>query len=133
MRRMLLYIDEKSRSKRVVDWTLKIAKVLKSRVYVLYPLYSQRIEDRARELKKKSEDIRSQMEEEGWSYLYQIEDEAFEREVKVSLFLEEGEGISLVNSMVESYEIDMIVLGVSAGIEIEKLIRESKASIAIIK
>lgn len=133
MRRMLLYIDEKSRSKRVVDWTLKIAKVLKSRVYALYPLYSQRIEDRARELKKKSEDIRSQMEEEGWSYLYQIEDEAFEREVKVSLFLEEGEGISLVNSMVESYEIDMIVLGVSAGIEIEKLIRESKASIAIIK
>ncbi len=133
MERILLYIDEKSRSKKTVDWVLKIAKVLKSRVYVLYLLYSQRIEDKAKRLKKRAEEIRSEMEEEGWSYLYKIEDEAFEREVKVSLFLEEGEAISLINSMVESYEIGMVVLGINSGIEIEKLIRESKASIAIIK
>lgn len=117
----------------MVDWTLRIAKALGSRVYILYILYSKKIEDRARRLEKKPEDIHSTMEEEGWKWLYRIEDEAFEKEVKISLFLEEGEGISLVDSMVESYEIDLVVLGINSEVDIERMIRESKTSLVLVR
>ena len=56
------------------------------------------------------ESLHDRIEEEGWTMLYLVEDEAVENGIWTSLHLEDGNLMSIIRRYVESYNIDIILI-----------------------
>jgi len=116
-KRILFYVDpEQTRIDRV-EGLLDLVTQLDSRLIVLSVLPENN--ENASEKKKKERD---ELEDRNWKFLYQIEDVAFEREIKVSLMLEEGELHETIASVVKSYEVDICATFPYKGINVEDLL-----------
>jgi nucleotide-binding universal stress UspA family protein len=53
------------------------------------------------------------MEEEAWRILYEVEDDAFELDVKLSLILEQGDPVERIIEIGTSYSGDLVVVPTS--------------------
>lgn len=64
----------------------------------------------------------SDLEESAWARLYEVEEEAFSRDVKVSLLLEQGEPLDRLLDLSESYEVDTLLLDAASRLPTAELV-----------
>ena len=83
MERILLYVEDTPGMAAAVAWTLRLAKGMSCRVFALSVVNP--------DAPRRRDTQTSDAEERAWSLLYEIEDDAFQKNVRISLLLETGE------------------------------------------
>lgn len=115
LERILLYVEESEASKRLAAWALKFAKILNARIFALFVIKNSKA-------KSKRVQPKSNQEEDAWAILYEIEDEAFEENVKISLLLEESRPEDKIIEVLDSFKLDGMIISSQARLDIKELI-----------
>lgn len=122
MKKFLLYLNEAK--EETIDLALFLAEKFSSRLYVLFCLNSEDI---------KNEELKDKIEDEGWQRLYDVEEKAFKKEVKVSLLFFEGKPEELITELMKSYEVEALILNSFANLNLSEVINKNKEKIIILK
>ncbi len=122
MKKILLYLNEAKEEN--IELALSLAQNFSSRLYVLYCLNSEEI---------KNETLKEEKEDEGWQKLYEVEEKAFQKEIKVSLLFFEGKPENLIYELMKAYEVDALILNSSANLNLLEIINKNKEKIIILK
>lgn len=122
MKKILLYLNEAKEES--IELALSLAKNFSSRLYVLYCLNSEKIKD---------EELKDKKEDEGWQKLYEVEERAFQKEIKVSLLFFEGRPENLIYELMRAYEVDALILNSSSHLNLLEVINKNKEKIIILK
>jgi hypothetical protein len=75
----------------------------------------------------------SDVEERAWGLLYEIEDDAFQQNVRISLLLEPGEPLPRLVSLSSSYDAELIVASADCRLTISELVRQSSRPVVFVK
>ncbi len=127
MERILLLVDDTPESKTVVEWTLTLARKLKSRVIAAYI-----IDDRPPGSDREAEDQLAAIEEKAWQVLYEVEDDASDREIKVSLLLDQGKLLERLLELGRSYDVQLVVVGSRPRLPAGELVNRSPAPVLFV-
>ncbi|MEO0097657.1 MAG: hypothetical protein ABIK78_06145 [candidate division WOR-3 bacterium] len=122
MKKILLYLNEAKEEN--IELALSLAEKFSSRLYVLFCLNSEEI---------KNEELKDKKEDEGWQKLYDVEEKAFQKEVKVSLLFFEGIPEILISELMKSYEIEALILNPFANLNLSEVISKNREKIIILK
>jgi nucleotide-binding universal stress UspA family protein len=123
--RILLYVEDTPGMPIAVAWALKLAKAMSCRVIalaVIDPAAPRRRDAQA-----------SDVEERAWGLLYEIEDDAFQQNVRISLLLEPGEPLPRLVSLSSSYDAELIIASADCRLTISELVRQSSRSVVFVK
>ena len=101
-KRMLIYLDAARTRLEELEGVLDLASALHARLIALAVIGPE-----SQNMSKEEKELRDELEDRTWNFLYGIEDVAFEREIKISLMLEEGEAEERMASVARSYEADI--------------------------
>ncbi len=124
LEKILLYVDDSESVKVLVDWTLKLARQLNIRIFAVFIIN--------RPHSRQPKDLNQ--EETAWAVLYEIEDSAFEENVKISLILEEGRPEDKLMEILTSFELDGMIIRSQAKLDFKELIsRMPPGKVLIIK
>jgi nucleotide-binding universal stress UspA family protein len=74
----------------------------------------------------------SDLEESAWARLYEVEEEAFSRDVRVSLLLEQGEPVDRLLELCESYEVDILLLDAASRLSTAELVGRVNCKIELV-
>jgi nucleotide-binding universal stress UspA family protein len=74
----------------------------------------------------------SDLEESAWARLYEVEEEAFSRDVRVSLLLEQGEPVDRLLELCESYEVDILLLDAASRLSTAELVGRVSCKIELV-
>jgi nucleotide-binding universal stress UspA family protein len=123
--RILLYVEDTPGMPAAVAWALKLAKGMSCRVIalaVIDPAAPRRRDAQA-----------SDVEERAWGLLYEIEDDAFQQNVRISLLLEPGEPLPRLIGLSSSYDAELIVASADCRLTISELVRQSSRPVVFVK
>lgn len=110
MNRILLYIVS-GETRESWERAVELSSSLSATLFALYVVDSETVK-RVADLRNTDEiDTAIELEEEGWKYLYHLEEKAIDRGVKTALFLEEGNVIDIIKKFVKDREIDLLIVG----------------------
>ncbi len=112
---ILLWLDNSPAARAAASWTIAFARSTSARIYALYVLPAT--------AKSRREKRNSVQEEQAWQVLYEVEDEAFDQQVRISLLLETGDPLSRLTEVCTSYQPDIIVVSADTLLSAESLIR----------
>jgi len=118
MDKILLYIVS---GETRISWNraIEISKGLSATLYALF-VVDKDIVKTVSDLRKTDEiDTAIKIEEEGWKYLYYLEDMAVNEGVKTALFVEEGDTIDILRKFVKEKKIELLIVGHRRGPGIE--------------
>lgn len=101
-KRVLFFLDPDETRVDLLEELLDLITQLKSRLIVLVVVPPDAENASKEELERKEA-----LEDRAWNILYQIEDIAFDREIKISLMVEEGDTEEVIASVVKSYNVDL--------------------------
>ncbi len=121
----MLYVDDTPGMPATIAWSLKLARSMSCRLIALSVI------DPAAPRRRESPS--SDVEERAWSLLYEIEDDAFQQNVRISLLLEPGEPLGRLVSLSSSYEAELIVVSADCRLTITELVRQSSRPVVFVK
>lgn len=124
LERILLHVEDLPGTRAAAAWTLNLARALSARVYAVCVIPPP---------PGRSRRNRSQAEETAWGILYEIEDDAFEQNVRISLLLEQGEPLARLCDLCSSYNADIVVAGADCRIPAADLIRRCPRPVVFAK
>jgi nucleotide-binding universal stress UspA family protein len=134
--KVLLYVDDRPESAKAVTEALRLARTCDARIFATWvlPVTSTSTPTRARRRAgiRKAEPG-SEGEEHAWSRLYEIEDEAFEQSVRISLLLETGDRDEKLLAVIDSYRLDALMVGARSIAGWERLIERSPVAVILIR
>ncbi|MGB9742081.1 MAG: universal stress protein [candidate division WOR-3 bacterium] len=116
IKRILLAISDPANFQPLARWTIELAAACSAQVLAAYFLP---------EAPNKKTVKKSSSEEKAWQVLYQIEDKAFEQNVRISLLIETGDLLERLGDLCRSYQIDLLVVSAAFGPPPEKLLRQA--------
>lgn len=119
MERLLLYVEETPGAAAAANWLLKLALALSARVFALYVLPSG--------------DRRDDEEEQAWQLLYEIEDDAFADNVRISLLLEQGDPLERLCDVCHSFRTELLAVSADTRLAIPELLRRSPHPVVLVK
>ena len=117
--KILLLVENEADSPSA-QLALSLARRLESRVIAVSIVDTSSFGD-----SPEDDERRSELEEKAWKVLYEVEDDAFEQDVKVSLLLDQGEPLERTLELSTSYEAELIVLEPSVAIDTGELVKRS--------
>jgi nucleotide-binding universal stress UspA family protein len=123
--RILLYVEDTPGMPAAVAWSLRLAKVMSCRMIALAVIDP--------DAPRRREAQTSDAEERAWGLLYEIEDDAFLQNVRISLLLEPGEPLSRLISLSSSYDAELIVASADCRLTISELVRQSNRPVVFVK
>jgi nucleotide-binding universal stress UspA family protein len=124
IRRLLLGISDPTHFRPLARWTIELAASLSAQLLAVYFLPEE---------KNKKMVKNSTLEEKAWQVLYQIEDQAFERDVRISLLIETGDQLERLCNLCQSYQVDLVVVSAESGPSPEKLLGHSPKPVIFYK
>jgi nucleotide-binding universal stress UspA family protein len=134
--KVLLYVDDRPESAKAVTEALRLARTCDARIFATWVLpvtgTSTPTRTRRRAGIRKAEPG-SEGEEHAWSRLYEIEDEAFEQSVRISLLLETGDRDEKLLAVIDSYQLDALMVGTRSIAGWERLIERSPVAVILIR
>ena len=133
LEKILLYVDESESTKTISAWALKLAKLLSARLFVVFVIRETEAKKPLTKTRAKGTGRNSNLEEKAWAILYEIEDDAFEENVKVSLILEEGRTEDKLIEVLQEFELDAMIVSSQAKLDIKELISRLENKALIIK
>lgn len=131
-KKILLYIESASDEgeiEKISRFTMDLAKQYDARVFALVIIKS--VLDEVPQVKSRSE-------EQAWKRLYEIEEDAFESEVKISLLLEEIKPMNrhaLTQKLISvalTFQVELLILSSKAKLNFKKLTSETIIPIVIV-
>jgi nucleotide-binding universal stress UspA family protein len=125
---ILLWLDDSAAARAAATWALNLAQHLSARVYALYILPPEHKPATSRTRK-----VSTEKEEKAWELLYEVEDEAFNQNVRISLLLESGEPLERFREILTSYNPDLIVVSTAGPLSSEEIIRQSPQPVVFVK
>jgi len=125
MERILLYVEDTPGMPATVAWSLRLAKGMSCRVIALSVIDP--------DAPRRREAQASDAEERSWGMLYEIEDDAFQQNVRISLLLEPGEPLPHLISLSSSYDAELIVASADCRLTISELVRQSSRPVVFVK
>jgi len=125
MERIMLYVEDTPGMPAAVAWALRLAKGMSCRVFALSVIDP----DAPRRRDAQSSDL----EERAWSLLYEIEDDAFQQNVRISLLLESGQPLSKLASLSASYDAELVVASADCRLTVSELVRQSSRPVVFVK
>ncbi|HDQ99680.1 MAG TPA: universal stress protein [candidate division WOR-3 bacterium] len=120
LERLILYVLPGREGEAAAGWALALARRLGARVFAVHA-----VDDR----EQTAGDQES--EEAAWKILYEVEDDAFEEDVKLSLVLEQGDPVERLVEVVAGYSGDLVVVPAGAFPPAE-LVRRSPAPVVFV-
>jgi nucleotide-binding universal stress UspA family protein len=118
MERILLYIIS-GETRASWDRAVEISKGLSATLYALFIVDKDLVKTVASMKGLDEIDTAIQIEEEGWKYLYYLEDMAVNEGVKTALFVEEGDTIDILRKFVKERNIELLIVGHRSGQGVE--------------
>lgn len=110
MEKILLYIIS-GETRNSWNRAIELSKGLSATLYALFIVDKDNVK-RISDMRKLDEiDTAIKIEEEGWKYLYYLEDMALNEGVKTALFVEEGDVIDILRKFVKEREIELLIIG----------------------
>ena len=125
MERILLYVEDTPGMSTAVAWALRLAKGMSCRVFALSVINP--------DAPRRRDAQASDAEERAWSLLYEIEDDAFQQNVRISLLLETGEPLLKLINLSTSYDAEMVVASADCRLTISELVRQSSRPVVFVK
>ena len=125
MERVLLYVEDTPGMPTAAEWTLRLARGMSCRVFALAVINPDAPRRRGTHT--------SDDEERAWSSLYEIEDEAFQQNVRISLLLETGDALQQLINLSASYDADLIVASADCRLTGTRLVRQSSRPVVFVK
>ena len=125
MERILLYVEDTPGMPAAVKWALRLAKGMSCRVIalaVIDPAAPRRREVQA-----------SDAEERAWGLLYEIEDDAFRQNIRISLLLEQGDPLQRVLSLTANYDIEMVVFSADTRLNTAELVKRTGRPLVFVR
>ncbi len=125
--KLVVFVEDRSISNQAVKWTLSLARRLGSRVFAVYVIDTNTMPegpDREKQL--------SDTEENAWKILYEIEDAAFEQDIRVSLLLNQGNPLERLLDLCTSYEVQLLVLSSNTGLAPAELVKRSTMPVVFV-
>lgn len=104
--RILLVVDPRPGWLELAHWTLGLARKLGARIIAASLMDGAAVQEGP----DHDEQVAA-LEEQAWKQLYEVEDAAFEQDVKISLLIDQGQPLELLVELVASYEAELVVLG----------------------
>lgn len=101
--KILLYVVSGPGGDAAARWALALARQTGSRVFAVHVIGPEAGES-------DSGSSADAIEEEAWKILYEVEDDAFELDVKLSLVLEQGDPVARFVELGASYACDLLVV-----------------------
>jgi len=125
--RILLFVEPGPRPARAARWALALAHRLEARVIAASVIDPAELAgDPGLEAKL------SDLEEQSWKILYEIEDDAFKADVKISLLLDQGDPLDRLVELGRSYGADLLVLGEGSAVAPAEILKRSPAPVCFI-
>ena len=126
LKKILLYIEPKPGIETISQFTVNLARPYDARVFALSII------------KRPVPDIKNKTEEQAWKRLYEVEEDAFETGIKISLLLEEIE-IKNRNTLTQklinlaaTFQVDLIVVASDAKLNLKKLTSETAVPVIVV-
>jgi nucleotide-binding universal stress UspA family protein len=125
MERILLYVEDTPGLPNAVRWALRLAEGMSCRVFALAVIDP--------DAPRRRDTQTSDAEERAWSLLYEIEDDAFQQNVRISLLLETGDPLQQLIDLSTSYDAELIVASADCRLTCSELVRQSSRPIVFVK
>lgn len=129
---LLLWLNNTPSFRTTVTWALTVAQTLSARVYALYILPPESTAG-TETSKKRNRKSSTEREEKAWELLYEVEDEAFDKNVRISLLLERGEPLPRFKEICSIYHPDLIVLGADVPLPAGEIINQTPKPVVFVK
>ncbi|MGQ9678617.1 MAG: universal stress protein [bacterium] len=131
---ILLWLNDAPSTSNAIIWALSLAQTLSARVYALYILPPEPTHRTGTELsKKRNRKSNPEKEEKAWELLYEVEDEAFDRNIRISLLLEQGEPLACFSEICSIYNPDLIVVSADGPLPSVAIINQSPKPVVFVK
>jgi nucleotide-binding universal stress UspA family protein len=136
--KVLLYVDDRPESEKAASEALRLARTCDARIFATWVMpetvpANPVAQPTKRRAGKRKAQPGSELEEHAWSRLYEIEDDAFEQNVKISLLLETGNRDDKLLALIDSYQLDALMLGTRSIAGWEALIERSPVTVILIR
>ncbi len=119
--RLLLYVEPGPSAARAVSWALRAAQCFNCRVFAAWVLVPG------------AERSQKDAEEKAWETLYEIEDDAFRQNARISLLLEQGDPLPRVLSLVVNYDVELAVLSADTRLSAAELVRRITCPVVFVR
>jgi nucleotide-binding universal stress UspA family protein len=124
--RIFLYVEDRQTSGPAAELALSMAKPLGSRLFAAYVIDTAGLPKGSARQKKLSD-----VEEQAWQILYEIEDDAFEREIRISLLLDQGDPLERLLDLARSYQARLLVAGAGTRLPLSELLKRSPVPVVL--
>ncbi len=111
IKNILLLVKGSEEAFKGADVAIEIASALSARIIALNVIPPEVIRVMVKFLKKSESEAYVELSEDGWKYLYAIEERAKDNGVRIVLEQEEGHLERTVIDFARKYEVDMVVVG----------------------
>lgn len=129
---LLLWLNNTPSFRTTVTWALTLAQTLSARVYALYILPPEATAG-TETPKKRHRKSSTEREEKAWELLYEVEDEAFDKNLRISLLLERGEPLPRFKEICSIYHPDLIVVGADVTLPAAEIINQTPKPVVFVK
>jgi nucleotide-binding universal stress UspA family protein len=114
MEKILLYIIS-GRTRASWNRAIELSKGLSATLYALFIVDKDTVKTVSDMRKLDEIETAIEIEEEGWKYLYYLEDMALNEGVKTALFVEEGDTVDILRKFVRERGIELLIIGHCRG------------------
>jgi nucleotide-binding universal stress UspA family protein len=125
MERIILYVEDTPGMATAVTWALRLAEGMSCRVFALSVVDP--------DAPHRRDNQTSDAEESAWSQLYEVEDDAFQKNVRISLLLETGDPLQKLVGLSSSYDAELIVASADCRLTCSELVRQSNRPVVFVK
>jgi nucleotide-binding universal stress UspA family protein len=125
MERIILYVEDTPGMTTAVAWALRLAEGMSCRVFALSVVDP--------DAPRRRDNQTSDAEERAWSQLYEVEDDAFQKNVRISLLLETGDPLQKLVGLSSSYDAELIVASADCRLTCSELVRQSTRPVVFVK
>lgn len=125
-KKILLYIEPKAVVEPISSFTMSFARLYDARVFALSII------------KHPLPEVKTRIEEEAWKRLYEIEEDAFETGVKISLLLEEIDTMTpsaltkKLIDLIQTFQADILIISNNVKLNIKELTGEITIPVIIV-
>jgi nucleotide-binding universal stress UspA family protein len=125
MQRIMLYVEDTPAMATAAAWALRLAKGMSCRVFALSVVDP--------DAPRRRDTQTSDAEERAWGQLYEVEDDAFQNNVRISLLLETGDPLQKLISLSNGYDAELIVASADCRLTCSELVRQSSRPVVFVK
>lgn len=108
---ILLIVECSQETLRAAKVAIALARVYGANLIAVHVVDARTVAHFADYSRKSREEVAIELEENGWKYLYNIEEDAVESSVKTVLHLEEGRPTDKIIELARRFKVDLLVYG----------------------